>query len=682
MSFLDLKLPRSIKSSSVNPTDTFFIPVLKKAVKYDVAVAYFSSKWIENAAEGIADFAARGGRSRWIVSPDLTKEDFEAIQSLKKKEKPYDSIISSSVHALFKNLKSDVKNVIAWLVEDGVLEFKLAIPKNDLSGIFHAKIGVFEDENGQRIAFSGSYNLTGASNSNWEKIDIYKGWTEEVYRVDDAVEEFDQMWNGSEPNLDAYKPTELLIDFIKSQKRGDRPYKIKFPSKVATNHIELREYQKEAISGWMKNKGRGIYEMATGTGKTITAIATVQEVAERFEKNNSPLFILIVVPYIHLVDQWEKETKLFGFETIKCYDSYKSWAPKVDKELVDLGIGLKKKVIAITTISTFEGDKFQFFIKNKINTGFMIVVDEAHNIGSKNARSKLPEHAHLRLGLTATPNRYMDEEGTNAIFDYFGNSVIEFGIKEAIEHGFLTRYFYYPVVCELTDSELYDYLAISKEIARLYAINSNPKENVGLESALRKRTRILSLASNKLSAFYEIFKSNMPSNHNLVYCSEFKNDNDERHIDVVSKKLGIGFGENIKQFTSHENIDERKAILREFSDEQISSIVAMKCLDEGVDVPKTKTAYILSSSKNSRQFIQRRGRVLRKAEGKEYAYIYDFVVVPPNFKEDENSNFELERRLLMNELLRVREFAKLSENYAHSLDAFSSLAKKYDLEEW
>jgi superfamily II DNA or RNA helicase len=682
MSFKSLNLPRSIRTSISNPTDTFFVPVFKRAVKYDVAVAYFSSQWVKDAAEGVADFASRGGISRWIVSPNLTKEDFESINSLKKKGKPYDNILNESVENLFLNLKVDVKNTIAWLIEDGVLEFKIAVPKNDLSGIFHAKIGVFEDGNGDRIAFSGSYNLTGAANSNWEKIDIYKSWNEDRDRVDDAILEFDEMWDGLDPNLDTYKPSQVLINFIKSEKLTNRPYDIKILSEGKMDLIELRPYQQDAINSWRKNKGRGIYEMATGTGKTITALATINDVLKYFENKNTPIFILIVVPYIHLVDQWEKESRLFNFEAIKCYDSFRSWSSKIDKALIDLDIGIKNSVIAITTIRTFEGKNLQYFIKNKINHGFMIVVDEAHNIGSNNARSKLPDNAQLRLGLTATPNRYMDEEGTKAIFDYFGNSVINFGLKEAIENKFLTRYFYYPIVCELTESEFYDYEAISREIAKLYAMNSNPKENVSLENALRKRTKILSLASNKLISFYEVYKKNMPSKHNLVYCSEFKNDKDERHIDIVSKQLGIEFDEDIKQFTSEENSEERKQILNDFSLKKLTTIVAMRCLDEGVDVPKTRTAYILASSKNSRQFIQRRGRVLRKADGKDYAYIYDFVVVPPVFDSFQSLNFELERKLLKNELLRVKEFAKLSENYAYSLKAFSELSKRYDLEEW
>lgn len=695
MSFSDVNIPFSVNSSENDPIQEFFIPVLKESVKYDVAVGYFSTNWIRDAATGIAELAKNNGKIRWVISPQLSKEDWELLSSIKdmmqKKEK-INSLVEITIDNLIEELETNTRNTIAWMVHDGIFDFRVAIPTNDLNGIYHAKIGVFEDELGNRIAFTGSYNMTSAANTNWETIDIFSSLEGNDRRINKKIEEFTKAWEGSDINLNTYPISDTsLKKFIKITEYTERPYlqsqenrrkkSPSIPKHFLNEDGKLRDHQEEAINNWLKKQGRGIFAMATGSGKTVTALSAITKVYKEIVSNKSSIIVIVTVPLKHLAEQWREESEEFGFEPVMCFSDYPSWPDTVFDTLNNLRLMQSNIGFLITVNATFFSDRFQDVL-SKINTNFLLVADEMHNLGAEDARQKLPQSAQFRIGLSATPKRHMDEIGTKALYDYFGAEVIEYGIKQAIDDGTLTPYYYYPIVVEFTESEMVEYVDISNKITSIFLQKKDKglEDNPFLELLLMKRSRLIAGAQNKLTVLRNKIADKKHDNHILIYAGATSQDN-ERQIEVILKLVGKELGMKARKFTSDESQVERKEIIRMFRNEELQVIVAIKCLDEGVDVPSTQTAFILASSTNPREFVQRRGRVLRKSPGKRYAYIYDFVVVPPGSMAEryKSESFSVERKLFRRELERINEFASVAENKGEALSVIHNIKKELNL---
>jgi len=694
MNLRSLNLPLSIKTTKSNPVETFFIPTFKVAVSYDIAVGYFSSLWVRDAAEGIATFASRGGQSRWIISPELTQDDYQAIKGDADNGlngEAVEELIDHSFDSLLVSLRDDTRNTIAWLVRDGVLRFRIGIPINDLSGIMHAKMGLFADHDGNMIGFSGSYNLTGAAASNWERIDIYADWKSEesAERAFGIKQEFESMWKEEDPNLAIYRPSDRTLDkIIMYTNRKPRPYQlpysvkqIKIPDKYLTDG-KLRDYQQLAINNWFKSNGRGIFCMATGSGKTVTALSAIARLTNHVLKNNGKLIIIVSVPYIHLADQWEDEAESFGYKVIKCFISKNTWVGRVQDELNRLSLETSGHIMLITVNATFSKEPFQKFL-NSLSHTVVFIADEMHNLGSKNLLKLLPENATFRLGLSATPDRHHDEQGTKSLEFYFGKRIIEFSLEDAINNGFLSKYYYHPIKVSLTENEMLEYQDLSAKISQAYQRDSSHKSDGPsdrMKILLIKRARLLNKAENKLPALCSALDAYRSSSYNLIYCGD-SIENDVKYTDKAVKEIGKTLQMHVAKFTSSEDKTERRLLLDRFSRGELQALVAIKCLDEGVDIPKTQNAFILASSTNPREHIQRRGRVLRRAPGKHFARIFDFIIVPDvdQLQLSDSKIFNNERRILKRELERVNEFAELAINSGEALESLRKIKSKLHL---
>lgn len=690
--FSNLDIKRNVKTTQEDPIKSFFDPALSAALTYDVAVGYFTTGWFRDAAHGLSKFAENGGKARFVISPQLNKQDYEALRNASSNDvysSEVSAIVSRSYSELFSSLRSEPREALAWLVKDGIVKFKIAIPTNELSGIMHAKIGHLTDGHGNQISFEGSYNLTHGAQTNWEKISIFCNWKsdEDAFRVQDAKEDFEDIWYERDRNLKMFRPSdENLAPFIRLTTQTERPYKklhsakFNIPDKFL-NDGKLRPYQEKAISNWFKQNGRGIFNMATGSGKTATALSAVTRLANHSEKERTQLTLIVIVPYLHLAEQWIEEVSEFGFEPIRCFDNSKTWMRQVNSYIRDLTTGRVRTGMLMVVNKTFTGEKFQNIIQ-QIPGNKCVIADEMHNLGSQQGLRSLPERAIFRLGLSATPVRHRDDIGTDGLKNYFGDQVIEFSLKEAITKGYLCKYHYHPIPVPLTPEEMEDYFEITREISRLYRIdqdeNMGPNERV--KKLLIKRARLVAGAKNKITKLVEYFSNSRSSKYNLVYCGD-TNDGDERHVETVMRRLGGELKIRAHTFTAGEDRDTRRELLKKFGDGELQALIAIRCLDEGVDVPRTETAYILASSTNPRQYIQRRGRVLRKAPGKTFAKIYDFVAIPDidSIKEEDPIAYQVERSLVRRELERVAEFAQLAINSGDTLKVLREIKMKLNL---
>lgn len=689
MSLLDVHLLREYRSYKNNVVREFYIPVLKEATKYQRAVGFFTSDALIEISKGISGLILNGGSIELIVSPILSKADIEAI------EKGYDqrSTVENAILREFREPQNDTeKERLAWisyLIEIGKLDIMVAFTKkNSVVSMFHEKMGIISDAEGHTIAFSGSMNETSnAFFNNYESFDVYCSWKEyEKDRVNDKIEAFTHIWRNQEEKLE-------VIDFPKAAKERLLKYKTngiqsQIDEQLADSYIidtpvvkfgvhkniDLYDYQKEAILQWEKENYCGIFDMATGTGKTYTGLGA----ATWLLKNIGRLAVIIVCPYQHLVEQWVEDIIQFGLNPIIAFSSspQSNWKERLKDQIIDYNLQLEDTICLATTNATYTSKYVQEQI-DLIESDILLIVDEAHNFGAMKLRRYLRKDIKYRLALSATLERHQDPEGTGALVEYFGNKCIEYDLQRAIAEDKLTRYYYHPVIVNLTDGEFQRYSELSAKIASMIKRDKDGKIEL-TETAkmlLIKRSRIVAGAVEKITKLKELMRDHVNDTHMLVYCGATKlynpsldesdvDEDDERQIVLISKMLGLDLGMAVRHFTSRETAKEREIIKKQFADaDPYQALIAIKCLDEGVNIPSIKTAFILASSTNPKEYIQRRGRVLRKYPGKEYAVIYDFVTLARPLNEvDAYEDNSYEVSLARREIARMKEFGHISQN--------------------
>lgn len=676
-----LNLPATLETSRHDITGTFFAPLLARATRYDRGVGFFSSGWLRLNAVGMAAFAANGGQARWITSPILSPEDWRALVQgdRARRDVVLKQALQEHINNLTQTLETQTLSALAWLVADGVLDFRLAVPANDLTGEFHAKFGIFADSAGDRVSFEGSYNDSVQGTRNYESLKIFCSWKpnhEELIQHD--VDRFERLWCDEDPNVRVYILPDAVREQIVKLRTSERPYLLpsslrETPSQYNLRNephrpadLRLRDYQEEALRAWFANDCRGIFEMATGTGKTITALAAMARLYGRERQ----LAVIITCPYQHLVDQWQRDAVRFGLQPILAYQRKADWLPALHQQVTEYNHGDRRVLSVITTHTTFADEDFQRELQ-RLSGPALLIADEMHHLGAHQRRLSLPANISARLGLSATPDRWFDEAGTSALRSYFGETVFTYTLEEAIG-SVLTPYRYYPQLVELTPDELAEYQQLSQQIARLTHAD-NHDVAAARELLLIKRARLLNNAEQKLACLKALLARTGAVDHALFYCSP-------EQIEAVCHLLGWEQGLLIHRFTAEEPNAERQQLLHDFDSGQLQGLVAMKCLDEGVDVPSTRTAFILASSSNPREFIQRRGRILRRAPGKAEAVIYDLLAIPPQSWSGA-ANIGAEQSIVRHELQRFVEFASCATNKHQAIAVIRQIARRYAIHE-
>ena len=687
----------------------FFLDALVNSNTLDLGLGYFSSSGFRALAIGFAYFIKQGGKMRMFINHMLSEEDKQAIQDGQNakvtdriEEAWCDDLLSLKETLSKKDLH--FFRCLSWLIASDRLEIKATIPKRNQQGIVHQKFGLFQDRSGNQLAFNGSVNFSAnALFNNVESLSCDFSWDEYPAgrkRVQYFEKLFYQTWNGlseaveiipieqtktvlqnefSVGHLNELLEEEQLLlheeknylslpdRYLKKVETLTRKLIPKTTVRLSSNLSVLRGYQQEALSKWKGNHYRGILEMATGTGKTFTALGAIWELIREQPK----LFIIIACPFIHLAEQWVEEALKFGLNGILVGESRRLWEEEAARQAQLFRRGKINRVVLVTTNASFASNIFQQIITPSL-THTLLIMDEVHYAGATSVRQLLPTACPFRMGLSATPDRHGDEEGTQALFDYFGDVVFSFPIEQAIGQ-FLTPYYYYPIPIELTEEEFEEYTRLTNQIIHLMGKTDELSQDKRNKLAIR-RARVQNNSISKL-AWLRNHLADKPLDYSLVYAGD-------QIFDQAKVILGKELKVKVHEFTSRQTRRQRKQLLTAFAKQEIQSLLAMKCLDEGVDVPPTRVAYFLASSSNPREFVQRRGRVLRKHPGKEHATIYDLVSIPPRRLVEEGragKSFHAVKSAFTKEYKRVQEFANMAINKYDAMNELFAMADQLDL---
>lgn len=642
MTFKELDIAHSyISQGDNNIADSFLNPVLKCAKEYKRSVGFFSSGVLDTIMDGMIALVRNGGKVKLIASPKLSEADADAIKlGYEERRKKIEDIFSRDFAEEVSKLSDKHLQVLYDLIRKEILDIKIAI--TDGCGIYHDKLGILKDADGNIIAFYGSSNSSYSGyRSNYERIRVSKSWDpgfEEIVADEDS--EFDSLWSNSNEFVEVYEFTETaeknLIEVIEYRKSNSST-QVK---------IKLRDYQEKAIAAWVANNYHGFYVMATGTGKTWTAIYSAKKLVE-----NHPCLITICAPYKHLVKQWSEdvESAFPKAKIILVSSENAGWDKQIANEIVRSKYSSDSQIIIISTIASFKMKRFNDSI-SKYDGQKLLIVDEAHRFTVR------PETFDYMLGLSATPFSGTSAAKGNELMQYFGGQVFSLPIEDALDRGFLVPYYYYPIYVYATEEEEERFNKLSRIILSCFR-NGKCIDPDLLVKTLRNRLRIISMAEEKLLKIDDIINQVDEKDHVVVYCGDgklFDNNSGEelRHIQSVKRVLSA-HDYKASQFTAQENMQDRMELVDSFNKGEISALAAIRCLDEGINIPSIKSALILSSNDDYREFVQRRGRILRTYNGKQSAKIYDVIVLP-------KSNSEQWAKI---ELRRFHEYAKLSENW-------------------
>ena len=720
-------------------------------------LGFFSSSAINVLADGFASFLYNGGRMNLIVNDILTEQDKAAIAN-GKLDTPIPFFDISDIENLKNTLSErDVHffECLAWLIRNNRLEIRIVVPKDGI-GISHTKTGIFSD-GVNKVGFDGSCNFSrSALIDNIESLTAFCDWdgNPASATIDKIKGEFELVFGGKDENVvfvpidkvktrivESFKDKELKdlledeyriiqqdivnktlpksvikaldkaknkveIEIEKTKKQGETIEPIDFGKLRFPYESGPREYQKQAFENWKANNQKGLFAMATGTGKTITSLNCLLEIYKR----NGYYKAIILVPTITLVNQWEQECGKFHFSNvIKVYSKNSEWRSRIERlQMVEEYKKAKEpsqNFIIISTYASFTRSNVFDILNGFERSKVLLIADEAHNMGSPTIMKRLGDIKYLRrIGLSATPERQFDDDTNRKLFRFFGAEnqyTYEYSMEEAIENGVLCRYFYYPHLVRLTDDEFEKYVELSLKISKYFNFNTSSfdKKDDVLKGLLLARKRIVHKAANKLAVFNQIITERYRKKGNLKYSlvyvpegtkpdyfgdsdvfdktEQISDDSDaDRLIDEYTEAITkLDKFVTVKKFVSGQK--DRDKILDDFASGKLQVLTSMKCLDEGVDVPRSELAIFCASTGNPRQFIQRRGRILRKHPDKFMAEIHDLVVAPE--VTPGSDSFRMERALLKGELMRVRNFSLLSENPSFSQIELKSVMDHYGL---
>ncbi len=670
MNFREIPLDISYKSVGEESFSQILNPLLSCTKNYKRSVGYFSSSALDFIGDGILELARKGGKIMLATSPQLSEEDILAIQSGYKARDIIENRFINEAQNTLKQISDANAKMLFMLVKEGIVDIKIVTRQN---GIYHDKLALLEDFDGNVIACVGSNNETGSGyNYNYEKVRIYKSWNDIEGRIADETEEFESIWTNDNSDLVVYDFMAAFEQEVLCRCEKSGIYK------QDTSKYKMRPYQITAKEKWNDNGRNGFFVMATGTGKTITSLYSIKD----FVSNNK-IFTVIAVPYKHLVSQWSEDVKEF-FPDASVHIVHGE-IKNAETQIYASYIRAKesyKPIIVITTIKSFFIERY-VNLYDRISFDKLLIVDEAHNFANRISDSLSAKYPY-KLGLSATPVFGTDEAKTENLLSWFGGQVVDLPIEKALGK-YLVNYEYHPIFVNATDEDEKKFAkATSLMLSAIDPIRNIIIDEEKFTLGYRGRLRAISMAEEKHERIAEIFSHIEDKDHTIIYCSDGKscfegspraNAKEEiRHLEYILQLINtscltsVGSGKASK-FTATEDIQERMQLIDSFNKGYIEYLVAIRCLDEGINIPSIRSALILSSNDNYREFVQRRGRILRLYEGKEKAHIYDVIVLPSIAN----------KAFAQIEFRRYYEYSRLALNKDWLIDRLERQLSDYDL---
>lgn len=698
MNFRNLNVKSCYESGIDNIIEDFYIPVLGAAVRYDRIAGFFSSASLAVAARGAADFIAHGGKMRLITSPRLNSKDAEIVKRVSEDSALLDAFsFGININELQDEFERNHVKALGWMLATGLLEMRLAIVLDEegiacdyetveAKGLFHQKVGVLKDNNGNEISFSGSINETASAwVDNDEEFKVFKAWTGASEYFNRDKERFEELWEGKRKNVKIYNlPTAVKNEIIRFSSDFElESISVKKYHALSLSRYDFKQdkklffYQADALNLWRSNRYQLLFEMATGTGKTRTAIAGIKYLNQVRKK----LITIVSTPQNTLSKQWKNEIEGQGLcfdESVVVDGSVTKWDTLLLKLLLKNSAGLANHICIFTTHSTSSSSKFTNTILSNMSstTEFLFVGDETHWLGARKLQQALLSCYKYRIGLSATPSRWFDDTGTKRLVDYYGNKSFEFTIKDALTEynpitnkHFLVNYNYNISTVSLNQEETDDYKKVTVKISKLWnSKEPNSDAALLLERLLEKRANIIKNASEKyvqLECILDDLKKNGRIENTIIFVSP---QQITKVLEILANKSIIFHKLTEKEGTKPErrfgNKSERENIISKFKTKDYQVLVAIKCMDEGIDIPTASTGILLASSTNPREYIQRVGRIIRQSPNKQIATLYDICVDTVSCLNEEM--MPLERTIKKKEQLRLQEIA---ENAINSIDA-------------
>lgn len=707
MSFKSLDIKASYESGVGDIVQDFYEPVLTEAVLYDRISGFFTSTSLAVAARGMCNFIKNGGIMRLITSPILSSDDIEIIEQLiEKKGELRSKDLGLNLDTLEDAFISDHVKAFGWLLSEGKIDIRLAIlldednkpiTKEKLlsAGLFHQKIGILTDTEGNHISFSGSINETASAwTKNDEEFKVFKEWEESSSYYYKDRERFNNLWGGKKSNvvivdLPHAVKNELIeyskdfdVECISAKQYIERKKKQASPFEL--DGISLFYYQKDALDNWKKYGFSMLFEMATGTGKTRTAIAGFNYVRHKHART----ITVIACPQNALAKQW-KENEVASFnlnfdKEVIIDGTVPNWKSLLKEVCLENGAGFADHCIVYSTHNTASSDSFISVLMNNRSprTVLTFVGDEVHWLGAKTLRKALLPIYEYRIGLSATPSRWFDDAGTRLLENYFGNNHYEFTMKDALAEinpitgkHFLVDYMYLVSRISLNEEEGQKYSELTEKISKLYRMKDNdPEAAEAYDRLLQKRAEIIKNAENKFLVLSNILDKMIVEGQleNLII---FVSPQQKiKVLDILENK-----GVVHHQLTQEEGnaprkefggLTERQYIIKLFKEKRYQALVAIKCLDEGIDIPSASRGILMASSTNPREYVQRIGRIIRQDNDKNLAFLYDICVESSGSLSEDLQ--DIDAKIRANERKRLQEIA---ENAINSVDALQNILK-------
>ncbi len=641
---------------------------------------------------------------RLLLGEQLSPEEYAAVCrgiELRNIESRIDEKLAAILQHADSVLLQQRLQLLSWLIAAKRLDIRFCLTER---GMFHEKMGVLTDEEGNKVVFQGSANETIAALSpdfNFESIVLFPSWQQDVFHAyaSPFIDRFELIWDGNSHHVHTIDIPSVSYELLRSYYKSHAPPSVNeaklasylynvsaddaFPSlphSIGGREYQLREHQKVALQEWAANDYNGILAHATGSGKTISALHGATALAD-FHRDNGRNFVLIVsVPYQVLADQWCQVMQLFGIHAHPCYRSKTYWQSALRQDIASMRLKSQPTFVGVVVVNaTLTSESFRELLSKIDPHDLLFVGDECHHHQRSSILQHLPA-SRYRLGLSATPWRSSDVEAQARLRDYYSCIVSTYSIKHALKDKVLVPYQYFQTEVELTNEEAEEYQRLSEKIAQFLAAkeNSADLDDNYLGHLIRSRARVLGSAELKFKALKNALSDGGRRSHCLVYCGDGSteqsdNNGNLRDVERVAHILH-SHGWSSSRFTAEESQSDRRRILDNFRYSYIDAIVAIRVLDEGFDMPQCQTAYMLASSTNERQFIQRRGRILRECPGKESAVIYDYLMTPPA-----GYDSAVFRNMVAQELIRAIEFARFCKNSDEAMRIVRDIVSRYGL---